>query len=143
MLGNIYHILSLSLGEPVKTFTFAFKDKNGKQIGKAKTYTPQEFYKETVGGPLNGTFIMAMNDPRRPYYKTYEIEYDRHTYDGHNWKYVNLPMEDIAKMAIASTERLNEDVHQFMMLVSNSTASVVILTWTTMTMGHFSEQPSQ
>ncbi len=71
---------------------------NGKQIGKAKTYTPQEFYKETVGGPLNGTFIMAMNDPRRPYYKTYEIEYDRHTYDGHNWKYVNLPMEDIAKM---------------------------------------------
>ena len=102
MLGSIYHILSLSLGEPVKTFTFAFKDKNGKQIGKAKTYTPQQFYKETVGGPLNGTFIMAMNDPRRPYYKTYEIEYDRHTYDGHNWKYVNLPMEEIAKMAIAS-----------------------------------------
>ena len=102
MLGSIYRILVLSLGEPVKTFTFAFKDKNGKQIGKAKTYTPQEFYKETVGGPLNGTFIMAMNDPRRPYYKTYEIEYDRHTYDGHNWKYVNLPMEDIAKLAIAS-----------------------------------------
>ncbi len=45
---------------------------------------------------------MAMNDPRREYYKTYEVEYDRHTYDGHNWKYINLPMEDIAKMAIAS-----------------------------------------
>ena len=45
---------------------------------------------------------MAMNDPRRPYYKTYEVQYDRHTYDGHNWKYVNLPMEDIAKLAIAS-----------------------------------------
>lgn len=102
MLANIYHILSLSLGEPVKTFTYAFKDKNGKQIGKPKTYTPQQFYQETVGSPLNGTFIMVMNDPRRPYYKTYEIEYDRHTYDGHNWKYVNLPMEDIAKMAIAS-----------------------------------------
>ena len=102
MLANIYHILSLSLGEPVKTFTYAFKDKNGKQIGKPKTYTPQQFYQETVGSPLNGTFIMVMNDPRRPYYKTYEIEYDRHTYDGHNWKYVNLSMEDIAKMAIAS-----------------------------------------
>lgn len=102
MLANIYHILSLSLGEPVKTFTYAFKDKNGKQIGKPKTYTPQQFYQETVGSPLNGTFIMVMNDPRRLYYKTYEIEYDRHTYDGHNWKYVNLPMEDIAKMAIAS-----------------------------------------
>lgn len=45
---------------------------------------------------------MAMNDPRREYYKTYEVEYDRHTYDGHNWKYVNLPMTDIARMAIAS-----------------------------------------
>ena len=55
-----------------------------------------------MGGPINGTFIMAMNDPRRPYYKTYEVEMDRHTYDGHNWKYVNLPMEDIEQMAIAS-----------------------------------------
>ena len=102
MLAGIYHILTLSLGEPVKSFTYAFKDKNGKQIGQPKTYTPQEFYKETVGGSINGTFIMAMNDPRRPYYKTYEIEYDRHTYDGHNWRYVNLPMEAIARMAIAS-----------------------------------------
>lgn len=102
MLGTIYHILSLSLGEPVKQFTFAFRDKNGRQIGEPKTYTPQEFYKETVGGSLNGTFLMVMNDPRRPYYKTYEVEYDRHTYDGHNWKYLNLPMEDIAKLAIAS-----------------------------------------
>ena len=102
MLQTVYRILSLSLGEPVRSFTFAFKDKNGKQIGEPRVYTPKEFYKETVGGPLNGTFIMAMNDPRRPYYKTYEVEFDRHTYDGHNWKYINLPMEDIAKLAIAS-----------------------------------------
>ena len=77
-------------------------DLGGKQIGEPRVYTPKEFYKETVGGPINGTFIMAMNDPRRPYYKTYEVEFDRHTYDGHNWKYINLPMEDIAKLAIAS-----------------------------------------
>lgn len=102
MLQTVYRILSLSLGEPVRSFTFAFKDKNGKHIGEPRVYTPKEFYKETVGGPINGTFIMAMNDPRRPYYKTYEVEFDRHTYDGHNWKYINLPMEDIAKLAIAS-----------------------------------------
>ena len=34
MLGNIYNILVLSLGEPVKTFEYAFKDKDGKQVGK-------------------------------------------------------------------------------------------------------------
>lgn len=45
---------------------------------------------------------MVMNDPSREYYKCYEISYDRHRYDGKNWKYVNLPVEDIKQMAIAS-----------------------------------------
>ena len=43
-----------------------------------------------------------MNDPRRPYYKTFEVELDRHTYDGHNWRYLNLPMDEIERLAIAS-----------------------------------------
>jgi Aminopeptidase C len=102
MLSEVYRILCLTIGEPVQTFTYAFKDKDGKALAPAKEYTPLQFAKEVVGGPITGTFIMAMNDPRRPYYKTYEVEYDRHTYDGHNWKYVNLPMEDIEQMAIAS-----------------------------------------
>ena len=102
MLTEIYHMLVITLGEPVKEFSYAFKDKNGKALTTPKRYTPKEFYQEIVGGPLNGTFIMVMNDPRREYYKTYEVEYDRHTYDGHNWKYLNLPMEDIETLAIAS-----------------------------------------
>ena len=102
MLSEVYRILCLTIGEPVQTFTYAFKDKDGKALAPAKEYTPLQFAKEVVGGLITGTFIMAMNDPRRPYYKTYEVEYDRHTYDGHNWKYVNLPMEDIEQMAIAS-----------------------------------------
>ena len=102
MLATIYRMLALTIGEPPTKFSYAFKNAEGRTVGKAKEYTPQEFFKEVVGGPINGTFIMAMNDPRRPYYKTYEVEYDRHTYDGHNWKYINLPMDDIEQMAIAS-----------------------------------------
>ena len=102
MLGEIYHMLVITLGEPVREFTYACKNKDGKAITEVKKYTPKSFYEETVGEALNGTFIMVMNDPRRDYYKTYEVEYDRHTYDGHNWKYLNLPMEDIEQMAIAS-----------------------------------------
>lgn len=102
MLGEIYHMLVITLGEPVKEFTYAFRNKQGKALTAPKKYTPQSFYKEVVGDKLNGTFIMVMNDPRRDYYKTYEVEYDRHTYDGHNWKYLNLPMEDIEALAIAS-----------------------------------------
>ena len=102
MLAQIYRMLEMTIGEPPTKFTYAFKNKNGRSLSAAKEYTPQSFYQEVVGGPLNGTFIMAMNDPRRPYYKTYEVEYDRHTYDGHNWRYINLPMDDIEQMAIAS-----------------------------------------
>lgn len=102
MLSTVYRILSLTLGEPVQEFTYAFTDKKGVAKTPARKYTPREFYEATVGGQLNGTFIMVMNDPRRPYHKTYEVEYDRHVYDGTNWKYLNLPMEDIAKLAIAS-----------------------------------------
>ena len=102
MLAQIYKMLVMTIGEPPQKFTYAFKDKTGKPLGAVKEYTPQSFYQEIVGQPLNGSFIMVMNDPRRPYYKTYEVEYDRHTYDGHNWKYLNLPMDEIEQLAITS-----------------------------------------
>ena len=102
MLGIVYHMLVMTMGEPVKSFSYTFHDKEGKPVGEPRTYTPKQFFEATVGTPINGSFIMIMNDPRRPYHKTYEIQYDRHTYDGHNWKYLNLPMDEIASMAIAS-----------------------------------------
>ena len=102
MLATVYRMLALTIGQPPTQFTYAHRNKDGKAVGEPKTYTPQEFFREVVGDKLNGTFIMVMNDPRRPYYKTYEVELDRHTYDGHNWKYLNLPMDDIEQMAIAS-----------------------------------------
>ena len=102
MLSQIYRMLQLTIGNPPEKFTYAFKTSKDK-AGETKEYTPMSFYQEVMGGKqLNGTFIMVMNDPRREYYKTYEVEYDRHTYDGHNWKYVNLPMDDIEQMAIAT-----------------------------------------
>lgn len=102
MLSTVYRMLAMALGEPVKEFIYQFRNRCGEPVGEPRRYTPLEFYNETVGHKLAGTFIMVMNDPRRPYHKTYEVEYDRHVYDGTNWKYLNLPMEDIAKLAIAS-----------------------------------------
>ncbi len=103
MLAVIYRMLTLTMGEPPAEFTYAFKNEDGRTVTEAKTYNPVTFAAEILGGkPVMGSFIMVMNDPRREYYKTYEVEYDRHTYDGTNWKYLNLPMEDIARLAIAS-----------------------------------------
>ena len=102
MLATVYKMLALTLGEPVKSFEYAFKNKEGKAITPVETYTPKQFYDKTVGRSLNDNIIMVMNDPRNAYYKVYEVKHDRHTYDGHNWRYLNLPMEEIHKMAIAS-----------------------------------------
>ena len=102
MLLQVYKMLVMAYGEPPVEFDFAFKDKNGKLMGEKKHYTPQSFYKEVFGDNLTDNYIMLMNDPSHEYWKTYEIDFDRHTYDGHNWLYLNLPIEEIKKAAIAS-----------------------------------------
>ena len=91
MLKEIYRLLVLAYGKPPKEFVW--KDRN---------YTPQSFYQELLGYDLKGNYVMLMNDPCREYGKVYEIQYDRHLYDGQNWLYVNLPVERIKEMAIAS-----------------------------------------
>ena len=101
MLKEIYRVLALTLGEPPAEFEWTCRDAKGKVIS-TKTYTPLSFYEEFVGFDLQNNYIMLMNDPAREYGKVYEIEYDRHSYDGHNWLYINLPLDDIKKMAIAS-----------------------------------------
>lgn len=101
MLSEIYRMLALTLGEPVQSFEWTMRDKDGNVIS-TKEYTPQSFYKEYLGEDLENNYVMVMNDPSREYWKVYEIEYDRHVYDGHNWLYVNLPIEKIKEMAIAS-----------------------------------------
>ena len=90
-LSEIYRMLALCLGEPVKDFMY-----------EGKKYTPVSFYEEFIGEDLENNYVMIMNDPCREYGKVYEIDYDRHVYDGHNWLYVNLPVERIKEMAIAS-----------------------------------------
>lgn len=101
MLKTVYHILSLCLGEPPTQFTWTRTNAKG-EPQETKQYTPIQFYKEIVGVDLKNNYIMLMNDPTREYYKLYTIDLDRHTYDGSNWTYVNLPIDDIKKMAIAS-----------------------------------------
>ena len=102
MLKTVYRMLVYAYGEPPKTFRWAPPSENGR-AGAMKEYTPLGFYKEVCGGEdLNANYVMLMNDPTRPYNKVYEIDYDRHTYDGNNWLYLNLPIEDIKEMAIAS-----------------------------------------
>ena len=102
-LSEIYRMLALCLGEPVKEFEWIRCDKQNNIVSRQK-YTPKSFYDEFIGEDLESNYIMVMNDPTREYGKVYEIDYDRHVYDGHNWLYINLPVERIKEMAIASIQ---------------------------------------
>jgi len=97
MLTEIYQILAITLGEPPLEFQWRFKDIDG-NLSELKTYTPKSFYDEFVGTNLDD-YIMFMNDPSREYGKLYEIDYDRHIYEGKNWKYINLEIDKIKGFA--------------------------------------------
>ena len=102
MLKEIYQMLVRAYGVPPTEFEWTLRDKSGKVLS-TKTYTPQSFYKEYFGElNLEQDFVMVMNDPSREYHKVYEIEYDRHVYDGDNWVYLNLPIDEVKALAIAS-----------------------------------------
>ncbi len=101
MLTEIYRILVSCLGEPPTEFEWTRYDKSGRKVSTAR-YTPKSFYDTFVGAQLESNYVMLMNDPSRPYYKVYEIEFDRHVYDGENWLYVNLPIERLKEIAAAS-----------------------------------------
>ena len=100
MLSTIYRMLALTFGEPPTEFTWTQRNAKGEAVETA-TYTPMSFYEKYAKTDFS-QYYMVMNDPTREYYKVYEIQYDRHVYDGQNWKYINLPMSEIAPMCIAS-----------------------------------------
>ena len=101
MLTNIYDILVKCLGVPPTEFVWTRYNSKGERVS-SKPYTPQSFYAEFVGEDLENNYVMLMNDPTREYGKVYEIDYDRHIYDGDNWLYINLPIERIKEVALAS-----------------------------------------
>lgn len=101
MLKDIYRILALCLGEPPAEFEWTRCNGKGEVVSTEK-FTPKSFYDKYISEDLEDGYVMVMNDPCREYGKVYEIDYDRHVYDGKNWLYVNLPVEKIKEMAIAS-----------------------------------------
>ena len=99
MLEGVYRMLALSLGVPPTEFTWTRRALDGTPLD-TKTYTPLEFYRAFAGNDLKNDYVMLMNDPSRPYHKLYEIDLDRHAYDGQNWTYINLPMDEIKAIAV-------------------------------------------
>lgn len=101
MLKQVYRFLCLNLGVPPSSFEWTRLNAKGEPV-ETKVYTPIEYYQEFIGDDLKNGYVMMMNDPSRPYWEVYEIDLDRHMYDGDNWKFVNVPIEVIKETAIKS-----------------------------------------
>ncbi|OFX53615.1 MAG: hypothetical protein A2046_14055 [Bacteroidetes bacterium GWA2_30_7] len=107
MLGEVYKMLAICLGEPPTKFQWRYNDKDNK-LTEYKEYTPKSFYDEYVGVKLSD-YVLLMDDPTHDYNKLYEIEYDRNMFEGTNWKFINLPstiIKEYARKSIMENEAL-------------------------------------
>ena len=84
MLGTIYRMLVLNLGEPPTKFTWTRKDAKGNPV-ETKEYTPQSFFQEYIGDDLKNNYVMLMNDPSRDYYSPFSQPMRRALNTASNW----------------------------------------------------------
>lgn len=101
MMQTIYNMLCISLGKPPKTFTFEYRDKDG-NFHRDCDLTPKAFYEKYIGVNVND-YISLINAPTedKPFYRSYSVSYLGNVIEGRPVKYVNLPIEELKKAAIA------------------------------------------
>ncbi len=101
MLGEIYRILVICLGEPPKTVDFEATDKNGGFIRDCGL-TPQAFFKKYVDMDLS-QYISLINAPTadKPFYHRFTVKMLGNVKEGSPVCYLNLPIEELKDAAIA------------------------------------------
>ena len=104
MMETIYNMLCIALGKPPKTFTLEVRDKDKKFI-REENLTGKEFFKKYIGWELSD-YVSLINAPTadKPYHKTYTVKLLGNVVEGRPVKYLNLPVEDLKKAAIAQMQ---------------------------------------
>ncbi|MBR4970027.1 MAG: C1 family peptidase [Alistipes sp.] len=100
-LSEIYRILVQCMGVPPTEFEWTMRNRNGKVISTEK-YTPMSFYEKFIAEDLKSNYVVFLNNPTFEYGKVYQSKRGAHVYDGKKWEVLNLPMDRIKEMAIAS-----------------------------------------
>ena len=101
MLGEIYRLLCICLGQPPKTFDFEYTDKDG-NYHKDAGMTPKSFYEKYIGINLSD-YVSLINAPTddKPYGYSYTVAFLGNVKEGRIVRYLNLPVEELKKVAIA------------------------------------------
>ena len=100
-LSDIYNILAHNLGEPPTEFQWTLRDRDGNEIS-TKTYTPQSFRDEYIAHDLEKDYVIFMDDPTKPYYRTYRVENSRNCYEYADWTFLNVPAAELLEMGVES-----------------------------------------
>lgn len=99
-MSEIYKILAICVGEPVKQFEFEYKDKDGKFVRLDKI-TPQQFYNKYCTLDLND--YISLNDipiDGRKQYQKYTCKYINNTVGGDNTIFFNVPLSELKQTAL-------------------------------------------
>ena len=118
MLEEVYQILSLSLGEPPRSFTDESLDKDNK-FGRIEDITPVSFFNKYVGLKLDD-YVSILNcpSPFRPLNNTITIKFLNNVEGGDKVIYLNLPIERMKELCIEQLKNnevvwFGSDVGQF------------------------------
>jgi bleomycin hydrolase len=98
MLEEVYRMCVLSVGEPPKTFTWRYTDKEGKQ-NVIEGLTPQQFYKDKIGIDLS-QYVCLMHHPMHPCQKHYVFARSRNMIDGKDPHSLNVELGEMKEVAI-------------------------------------------
>ena len=101
MLREIHNILCICLGEPPKTFDFEVTGKDG-VFHRDCGLTPQEFYRKYIGFRLTD-YVSLIHAPTndKPFHRSYTVKYLGNVKEGRPVRYLNLPIEELKRAAIA------------------------------------------
>jgi len=105
MLGEVYKMLAMNLGEPPSKFEWRFEDANS-VVSEVKSYTPKSFFEEVVGVDMR-EYVDVFNDPSKEYGKHYQIRLTRNIRDGDDAHFANVEVQalkDIAAKAVLDDE---------------------------------------
>ncbi|MCD6494832.1 C1 family peptidase [Candidatus Bipolaricaulota bacterium] len=100
MLGVIYRMLCIHLGQPPRRFFWQWHDKD-EEFHRMGEITPTEFFDEYVKYDLD-SIACLINCPTadKPFNKLYTVEYLGNVIDGHIVRYLNVEMPVFKQAAV-------------------------------------------
>jgi bleomycin hydrolase len=100
ILQEIYRMLCILMGQPPEKFDYSYRD-NDKKFKQDLGLTPKEFYEKYVGLNVDEIYcILSCPATDTPFDKTYSIEFFDNTVGGDEWKWLNVPVKELKKIAI-------------------------------------------